>query len=337
MIEIRNVVKTFNFGATGLEALKGVSLNIGFGEIFGIIGLSGAGKSTLLRAINRLEEPDAGEVILGGTEVTQLGQRELRGLRRKVGMIFQHFNLLSSRTVSQNVAFPLEVGRWPKDAISRRVQEMLELVGLSDKAGSYPSQLSGGQKQRVGIARALANEPSVLLSDEATSALDPKTTQSILSLLEDINRKMGITIVLVTHEMGVIRQVCHKVAVLEAGLVVEQGRVRDVFMKPESRTARELLSHLPRKGYDVEKLPKEPGKPVVTFSFNGNTADQPVISGAVKNTGAEINILSGEVDDLQASQVGNLTVQIAGTEREIAAALEYIRSRGVGTEVVWNG
>ncbi|HBG14350.1 MAG TPA: methionine ABC transporter ATP-binding protein [Synergistaceae bacterium] len=337
MIEIKNVVKTFNSGGKGLEALKGISLHIKPGEIFGIIGLSGAGKSTLLRTINRLGEPDSGEIRLGGTDVTKLAPVELRNLRKKVGMIFQHFNLLSSRTVSGNVAFALEVGKWPKRDIPRRVAEMLELVGLSDKADSYPSELSGGQKQRVGIARALANKPSVLLSDEATSALDPKTTQSILALLEDINRKMGITVVLVTHEMGVIRQICHRVAVLEAGRVVEQGRVRDIFMKPRSRTARELLSHLPRMSYDADKLPKEPGKPVVSFSFNGGTADQPIISRAIKTTGAEINILSGEIDNLPASKVGSLTVQLSGTQEEIAGALSYIRSQNVETEVIWNG
>jgi len=337
VIEIRNVKKTFRAGNGEFEALKGVSLSIEPGEIFGIIGLSGAGKSTLLRALNRLEEPDSGEVILGGTDVTTLGARDLRRLRRNVGMIFQQFNLLSSRTVFKNVAFPLEVGGWPKKDIAPRVMEMLELVGLSDKAQSFPSQLSGGQKQRVGIARALANKPSVLLSDEATSALDPKTTQSILSLLEDINRSMGITIVLVTHEMGVIRQICHRVAVLEAGRVVECGKVRDVFMKPVSRTARELLSHLPRRGYDVSQLPTERGKPVVLFSFNGDTAGQPVISRAIKKTGAEINILSGEIDNLPSSRVGSLTVQFAGTEREITEALSYIRSQNVVTEVIWNG
>ncbi len=337
MIEIKNVGKTFVAGGKGLEALKGVSLHIERGEIFGIIGLSGAGKSTLLRAINRLGEPDSGEILLGGTDVTKLGAGELRNIRRKVGMIFQHFNLLSSRTVFGNVAFALEVGKWPKRDIPRRVEEMLELVGLADKAQSYPSQLSGGQKQRVGIARALANKPAVLLSDEATSALDPKTTQSILALLEDINKKMGITVVLVTHEMGVIRQICHRVAVLEDGRVAEQGRVRDVFMKPRSRTARELLSHLPRRSYDVDRLPKERGKPVVNFSFNGGTADQPIISRAIKKTGAEINILSGEIDNLPASQVGSLTVQLAGSGQEISEALSYIRSQKVETEVIWNG
>ncbi|MFP4482016.1 MAG: methionine ABC transporter ATP-binding protein [Thermovirgaceae bacterium] len=337
MIEIRNVGKTFSSGGKGLEALKDISLHIEPGDIFGIIGLSGAGKSTLLRAINRLGEPDSGQIILGGTDVTTLDSGGLRGLRRKVGMIFQDFNLLSSRTVSGNVAFALEVGKWAKKDISRRVAEMLELVGLSDKAQNYPSQLSGGQKQRVGIARALANKPSVLLSDEATSALDPKTTQSILALLEDINKKMDITVVLVTHEMGVIRQICHRVAVLEAGRVVEQGRVRDVFMKPWSRTAKELLSHLPRRSYDVDRLPREPGKPVVTFSFNGGTVDRPIISRAIKKTGTEINILSGEIDSLPASRVGSLTVQLAGTEEEIAGALSYMRSQKVETEVIWNG
>ncbi len=337
LINIQNLHKTYSSERGDFEALRNITLTIQKGEIFGIIGLSGAGKSTLLRTLNRLEEPSSGNIFIEDTDITCLSTPELRKLRRHVGMIFQHFNLLTSRTVSQNVAFPLEIEKWSSDAISKRVTEMLDIVDLSDKAESYPSQLSGGQKQRVGIARALANNPSVLLCDEATSALDPKTTQSILSLLDEINRKLGITIVLVTHEMGVIRQICHRVAVLEQGEVVELGTVKDVFMKPQSKTAREFLSHLPRTTYDHEKLPHEAGKPVLTFSFNGETANHPVISQAIKQSGVEINILSGEIDHLHSSRIGNLTVQLSGTPSEINNALSFIQSKSVEVDVVWNG
>jgi len=337
MIEIQGVRKTFKTDRGTMEALKEIDLRIETGEIFGIIGLSGAGKSTLLRTLNRLEEPDSGSVNVGGTVITELGNSELRKVRRSVGMIFQHFNLLSSRTVYGNVAFPLELEKWTSSDIRARVEEMLRLVGLEDKASSYPGQLSGGQKQRVGIARALANSPSVLLCDEATSALDPKTTQSILALLEDINAKTGITIVIVTHEMGVIRQICHRVAVLDEGKVVEFGKVEDMFMKPGSEMAKELLSHLPRRNYYLDILPREHGKPVVSFSFSGNSSGQPVISRAIKESGAEINILSGEIDKLQSTSVGSLTVQISGTIEEIKNALSYVESRDVSTEVIWNG
>lgn len=337
MIEIQGVRKTFKTDRGTMEALKEINLRIETGEIFGIIGLSGAGKSTLLRTLNRLEEPDSGSVNIGGTVITELGSSELRKVRRSVGMIFQHFNLLSSRTVYGNVAFPLELEKWTSSDIRTRVEEMLRLVGLEDKASSYPGQLSGGQKQRVGIARALANSPSVLLCDEATSALDPKTTQSILALLEDINAKTGITIVIVTHEMGVIRQICHRVAVLDEGKVVEFGKVEDIFMKPGSAMAKQLLRHLPRRSYDLDILPREHGKPLVSFSFSGNSSGQPVISRAIKESGAEINILSGEIDKLQSTSVGNLTVQISGTIEEIKNALSYVESRDVSTEVIWNG
>jgi len=337
MIDIHGVRKTFKTDRGKMEALKNIDLRIETGEIFGIIGLSGAGKSTLLRTLNRLEEPDSGSVNLGGTAITGLVNSELRKIRRRVGMIFQHFNLLSSRTVYGNVAFPLELEKWTSSDIRSRVEEMLRLIGLEDKASSYPEQLSGGQKQRVGIARALANSPSVLLCDEATSALDPKTTQSILALLEDINAKTGITVVIVTHEMGVIRQICHRVAVLDEGKVVESGKVEDIFMKPRSAMAKQLLSHLPRRSYDLDILPREKGKPLVSFSFSGNSSGQPVISRAIKESGAEINILSGEIDKLQSTSVGSLTVQISGTREEIRNAISYVESRNVSTEVIWNG
>ena len=340
MIQLRGITKTFQ-SPDGIEihALSGIDLDINDGEIFGIIGLSGAGKSTLLRTINRLEEPTSGKVFMDGKNMMDLDAAKLRLARRKIGMIFQHFNLLASRTVAGNVAFPLELERMNSRDIKSRVAEMLELVELSDKASSYPSQLSGGQKQRVAIARALANSPHVLLSDEATSALDPKTTKSILSLLASINQRMGLTIVIITHEMNVIREICTQVAILEAGRIVEQGDVKEVFMNPKSRTAREFLTKLPRTGGYAEGigLPHKKGMPLVVLSFEGEAAATPLISEVIKTTGADINILAGSIDNLYLSRVGHLTVQLVGSDEQIRSALELVRARHVKTEVIWNG
>lgn len=245
MITISGLNKQYVTPQGTMPALRNVNLQINQGDIFGIIGLSGAGKSTLIRCLNRLEEPDSGSIVIQGTDIISLPVAELRQARKKIGMIFQHFNLLDARTVRANVAFPLELSRHSRRNIAARVAEILELVGLSDKADVYPAQLSGGQKQRVGIARALANHPEVLLSDEATSALDPQTTSSILELLADINRKLGLTIVLITHEMQVIRQICSKVAVLDQGEIVEVGPVEQVFAAPASDTLRLFLAHSP--------------------------------------------------------------------------------------------
>lgn len=249
MISIRNVFKTFGGPEQKVKALDGVSLEINGGEIYGVIGLSGAGKSTLIRTLNRLEEIDAGSVVIEGTDIGQLDAADLRARRKKIGMIFQHFHLLSSRTVVGNIAFPLEIAGWKKEQISKRVNELLDLVGLPDKANSYPNQLSGGQKQRVAIARALANEPTLLLSDEATSALDPITTRSILELLKKINRELGLTVVLITHEMDVIEQICDKVAVMDQGLVIEEGLVVDVLNEPNTPVTRAFLN---RKDEEVK-------------------------------------------------------------------------------------
>ncbi len=243
MITIRYLNKTFVTPSGPLQVLRNVNLSIEKGEIFGVIGFSGAGKSTLVRCINRLEEPDSGEVWIGETEITRLNKKELRQARRKIGMIFQQFNLFDSRTVFRNVAYPLEVSGTPRDQIRARVDEILALVELSDKAKAYPAQLSGGQKQRVGIARALANNPEVLLSDEATSALDPKTTYAILELLEQINRKLNLTIVLITHEMDVLRHICNRVAVIEEGEIVEDGSIATIFADPRSDTTRLFINN----------------------------------------------------------------------------------------------
>ncbi|HWR62665.1 MAG TPA: ATP-binding cassette domain-containing protein [Clostridia bacterium] len=252
MISIRGLSKTYYTPEAKIEAIKNISLDIERGDIFGIIGFSGAGKSTLIRCLNRLEEPDSGTVSIGGRKITSLNKKELLKARNKIGMIFQHFNLFDSKTVFQNVAFPLEVAGYPKELIAGRVREIIELVGLSDKINAYPSQLSGGQKQRVGIARALANEPDVLLSDEATSALDPQTTFSILELLESLNKKLGVTILLITHELDVLRYICSNMAVIEGGEIVETGPVEKFFTNPESNTAKRFVNILNR--FNIKRL-----------------------------------------------------------------------------------
>ncbi len=244
VIKIDNLKKTYKSHNTEVQALDGVSLDIAKGDIFGVIGFSGAGKSSLIRCINRLEEPDSGTITVGGTEITALNQQDLRHARSKIGMIFQHFNLFDSRTVLQNVAFPLEVAGYPPGRIEERAREIIALVGLSDKTDVYPSQLSGGQKQRVGIARALANGPDVLLCDEATSALDPLTTFSILELLRDLNRKLNLTILLITHELDVLRHICNHMAVIENGRIVETGTVQQLFKNPESETGQRFVQIL---------------------------------------------------------------------------------------------
>lgn len=255
MITVQNVSKAYITPQNTVQALNNVSLKIEQGDIFGIIGFSGAGKSTLIRCLNRLEEPDSGKIVIDGQEITALEQKELRQARKKIGMIFQQFNLFDAKTVFENVAFPLEVSEFPKKEIKSRVEEILDLVGLTDKANAYPLQLSGGQKQRVGIARALSNKPTVLLSDEATSALDPQTTYSILELLKDINRKLGLTIVLITHELDVLKHICNNMAVIEQGKIVEKGSVEKLFFNPESDTAKRFINIL--QGFQAKRNYKE--------------------------------------------------------------------------------
>ena len=338
LIELKNVVKSFAPpDGRKVQALRGIDFSVETGDIFGIIGLSGAGKSTLLRVMNRLESPSEGEVWIGGRNMAILSGDELRTARQDMGMIFQHFNLLSSRSVYGNIAYPLEVQRLSPGEIKDRVSEMLRLVELEDKADAWPSQLSGGQKQRVAIARALAGRPKVLLCDEATSALDPRTTRSILHLLERINSSTGVTIALITHEMDVVREICRNMVILEDGIVVESGPVKDVFLNPKSRTAKEFLDDLPRTPSQDEELPRIVGSPLVILRFDGNAADMPIVSQAIKTTGVDVNILSGEIDSLRSSRVGNLTVQLSGNREEIEGAMEYFSRNGVSLEVIWNG
>lgn len=324
VIEITNLRKEYRQGDQKIIALDGVSLHVATREIFGVLGPSGAGKSTLIRCVNLLERPTSGSIRVNGQEMTTLNAAELRGARRRIGMIFQHFNLLSSRTVAGNVAFPLETVGFNKSARQARVKELLALVGLEDKADAYPAQLSGGQKQRVGIARALACSPDVLLSDEATSALDPQNTAAILELLRDLNHRLGLTILLITHEMNVVKQICDRAAVIEAGRIVEQGTVAELLARPESLLARSLFP--PRIATNVM-----PGSTCVTITFVGELASQPVLAGLVRRFDVDVNILAGNIESVGGQRVGQLQVELAGAQ--VDQALAYLREIGLRVEL----
>jgi D-methionine transport system ATP-binding protein len=337
MIDVQDLTKRFPGGG---DVLSGINLTIRQGEIFGIIGRSGAGKSTLVRCINLLERPTSGKVFVDGREITALNEAELRQARRGIGMIFQHFNLLSSRSVFDNVAFPLELTGQTRTEIAKTVEPLLELVGLSDKRDNYPSQLSGGQKQRVGIARALASKPSVLLCDEATSALDPETSKSILALLQDINRKLGLTIILITHEMPVIKEICHRVAVLDAGKVVEEGPVFDVFTAPKAEITRSFVRDLVDRELPgtlkqrIHQTGPTQGNPVLRIVFTGPSANSPVISEVVRRFAVTLNILLAHVDYIQGSPYGNIVVEAIGKGADLQAAIDHIRSNNLRVEVL---
>lgn len=341
MIKLENVSKTYFLKNEKIEALKPTSLEINEGEIFGIIGLSGAGKSTLVRCINMLERPTSGKVFVAGQEMTSLSEKELRKARQSIGMIFQHFNLLASRTVRQNIAFPLEIQGKDKNYIEKKVEEMLELVQLKDRGDHYPSQLSGGQKQRVGIARALASNPKVLLCDEATSALDPTTTKSILALLKEINEKLGLTIVLITHQMEVVKNICDRVAVIENGQIVEKGFVLDLFTKPEHPTTRNFTAAVMNaeipdmvKSMELSEKYVDGAKLITRISFIGDLAGEPIISGMVKKFAVDVSILYGNIDQLKNTAFGILILEIGGTQNTLHAALEYLAKSKVQVEVI---
>ena len=333
MIEFKNIYKTFKTKDAEVHALQNVSLNIEKGDIFGVIGFSGAGKSTLVRMVNALEIPTSGTVTVNGRNVFELKGTDLRRFRKNIGMIFQHFNLLESKTVFQNIAIPLEQEHWKKDKITRRVNELLKFVELEDKAGALPGQLSGGQKQRVGIARALALNPEILLCDEATSALDPRTTDSILELIKKINHELNVTVLMITHQMNVIQQVCNKVAVLEKGQLVESGRVIDVFGNPQTETTKGFIRTVinDRLPESVKKYIQEYTKPqkVVRLRFDGKNADDPIMSLAIKETGVNISILYGTVTELEGKVVGFQTVQITGDRPQLEAADRFFEEHNV--------
>lgn len=341
MIKLSQIEKVYDGASGPVHALKGIDLHIRRGEIYGVIGLSGAGKSTLVRCINMLERPTKGKVIVDGADLTAMNDRELRAARKNIGMIFQHFNLLSSATVYDNVAFPLTLIGMKRSEIEKKVVPLLELVGLADKKDQYPAQLSGGQKQRVGIARALASDPKVLLCDEATSALDPQTTKSILELIRDINQKLQLTVVLITHEMQVIKEICDNVAVIENGVICEQGTVLDVFTNPQQAITKEfigvIISHdIPEafKDAQISATPLPDSSLLVRLSFIGNSAGEPVISGLIRRFEVDTNIIYGNVDHIKSTPYGTLVIEITGDDAEIQKALDYLQERNLGIEVI---
>lgn len=341
MIELSHIEKTYNGPDGPVPALKGIDLTVENGEIYGIIGLSGAGKSTLIRCINLLERPTKGQVVVDGKDLTAMNAHELRAARQNIGMIFQHFNLLTSATVYDNIAFPLRLADTPEEKIRAKVEPLLTLVGLSDKAHQYPSQLSGGQKQRVGIARALANDPKVLLSDEATSALDPQTTKAILELMRDINQKLGITIVIITHEMQVIKDICDKVAVIEDGVITERGPVLDVFTNPQRPLTKEFISavmssELPAalQGKPIAKDPVSGAPLLVWLTFIGDSADEPVIAALIRRFPIDVSILYGNIDHIKDTPYGRLLIGLSGAQDSIDEALTYLSQRDLRIEVI---
>ncbi|AEF94980.1 Phosphonate-transporting ATPase [Desulfotomaculum nigrificans CO-1-SRB] len=337
MIQIKELSKIYHSGAGEVKALDNISLHVKKGEIYGIIGFSGAGKSTLIRCINMLEKPTSGSIKVNGQEITTLDEQALRTARKKIGMIFQHFNLLSSRTVFGNVAFPLEISGVPKDQIKTKVNNLLELVGLADKAKAYPSQLSGGQKQRVGIARALANDPAVLLCDEATSALDPATTHSILELLKDINRQLDLTILMITHEMKVISEICDSVAVIEKGKIIEEGLVIDVFTQPKHPTTRRFVQTIINTDVPdnvLERVLEKGQGQIVRVSFIGDSTAEPVISTLVKHFNVDVNILYGSIDQIQDTPFGMLIIECLGSPANCQKAVDYLVKQGLRIEVL---
>lgn len=341
MIRLKGITKAFPQKKGTLEVLHGIDLDIEKGEIFGIIGLSGAGKSTLVRCINLLERPTEGQVFLDGQELTCLSEKDLRQARRSMGMIFQQFHLLMQRTAMENVCFPMEIAGVKKAEAREKAKELLELVGLGDRMESYPSQLSGGQKQRVAIARALANDPKVLLCDEATSALDPQTTKSILHLLKQVNEKLGITIVIITHEMAVVKDICDRVAIMELGRVVEEGATEDVFVHPKEKVTKDFIStagnvdkiyELIDEGNDLTKL--QEGEKMVMLTYSANNAGEPVISYLAEAFDVKANIIYGNIDILKGKTIGKLVVTLSGKPENMEKALTYIEERKVELEVI---
>ena len=344
MIELIGVHQTYPGPAGPVHALDGIDMRIGRGEVFGVIGRSGAGKSSLVRTINLLNRPTQGRVLVDGQDLTGLSGAALREARRGIGMIFQHFNLLSSRTVYQNVALPLELVQERPALIKARVDELLDLVGLWNLRDRHPSQISGGQKQRVGIARALASRPKVLLSDEATSALDPETTRSILALLRQVNKELGLTVVLITHQMQVIKQVADRVAVIDAGRIVEQGPVIDVFTRPQQAITKSLIDEIVPQELPASVLERvrqlgaqlgsgDSGR-LLRLAYAGDSAFQPILSHLIRDLGLEISILHGQIDEIQAQTFGSLAVFASGGAAQIDRAMAHLRAHGVQVQAV---
>jgi D-methionine transport system ATP-binding protein len=328
IIRVEHVSKTFHAKNGQVEAVKDISFEIEKGDIFGIIGLSGAGKSTLVRCLNLLEKPSSGKVFVDGKSLTDLSDKELRKARQNIGMIFQHFNLLMQRTVLDNVCFPLEIAGVKRAAAKKRALELLETVGLSEKAKAYPSQLSGGQKQRVAIARVLANNPQILLCDEATSALDPQTTKSILTLLKEINQKYGITIVVITHEMGVIQEICSHVAVLDHGNLEESGTVEELFRSPKTEAARKLVLT------GVAHISRMKGGRKVRVTFDGKSAFEPIIGNIILECKTPVNILYADTKTINGNAEGEMIIQLPDSEEVAEKIVNYFKEKKLGVEEV---
>lgn len=326
LIELVNLSKTFKSSQGEVAAVRDVNLTINDGDVFGIIGFSGAGKSTLVRCINLLERPTSGEVIINGTDLMKLNRKQLRGARKKIGMIFQQFNLLAQRTVEANVRYPLDIAGAKRADADKRVAELLELVDLADKTKSYPSQLSGGQKQRVAIARALASDPEIILCDEATSALDPITTRSILALLKELNEKLGVTIVVITHEMRVVEQICDRVAVMSDGEIKEVGTVHDVFLNPKSETAKRLIEPSTN---DSLKLTEN----TLRLAFTGDESGAPVISDMTVKCNTMVNILSANTENIGGKAFGQMLIELPSSKDEQKRIIEYLDNRGIHYEL----
>lgn len=324
MIKLEKVSKSFTDGKSAVHALHDVSLEVEAGQIFGVVGTSGAGKSTLIRCVNRLEVPESGRIWVDGEEISALETSALRKSRQKMGMIFQQFNLLSQRTSAENIAYPLEIAGIAKLERVARVKELLNLVGLEDKADAYPAQLSGGQKQRVGIARAIANHPKVLLSDEATSALDPATTDSILELLVDLNQKLGLTILLITHQMEVVKKVCDHVAILENGYLLESGAILDLISDPHSRLSKAFFPPIQEGLLDPQAIQ-------AAITFLGEAADEPILANMVRNYDVDVNFLGGNIQQIGKRRVGQLQVELKG--KQIPEALAFLLEKGLRVEV----
>ncbi|MFT4272469.1 MAG: methionine ABC transporter ATP-binding protein MetN [Pantoea sp.] len=340
MIKLENISKVFQQGSRTIQALSNVSLHVPAGQIYGVIGASGAGKSTLIRCVNLLERPTSGRVLVDGQDLTALSEGQLTQARRQIGMIFQHFNLMNSRTVFGNVALPLELGNLSREQIKQRVSELLDLVGLADKHDAWPANLSGGQKQRVAIARALASNPKVLLCDEATSALDPATTRSILELLKDINRRLGLTILLITHEMDVVKRICDQVAVISNGELIEQDSVSEVFSHPKTPLAQQFIQstlHLDIPDDYQQRMSAQPGHdtvPLLRLEFTGKSVDAPLLSEAARRFNVNNNIISAQMDYAGGVKFGIMLAEMDGSENDTQAAIAWLKENHVKVEVL---
>ena len=342
MIDLKDVSVIFQGDKQKeIKAVQNVSLHVNKGDVYGIVGYSGAGKSTLVRTINLLQRPTSGKVVINKKVITDLSEKELRQARKKIGMIFQHFNLMGSRTIFDNVAFPLKRSKLTKSQISKKVLELLDLVGLGDKADAYPSQLSGGQKQRVAIARALANDPEILLCDEATSALDPKTTSSILELLKKLNKDLGLTIVIITHEMQVVKEICNKVAVMEDGHVIEEGSLLEIFTSPQNQLTKDFINTATHVDQGIDTVLAHPTllnlketDVLAKLSFVGGSTSEPLIAKLNNSFQVQGNILFGNVEILQETPVGTLLLVLSGSTEKIAEAIDYLQSNDVTVSII---